>query len=147
MNGMRDRWEMSSDPEAGNTLVIALLILFLLTSVGISYLAMTKGDKQIAGNQLAASQAFANAEAGISEALVRMSNPNDAGNYIGQPIGAYTAGWGIYIVNSGGAQSLDPQYDATTSDGRDNDGDAAVDESSEHYPITGSRNTNMPVAE
>ena len=87
MNGMRDRWTMAQGPEAGNTLVVALLILFLLTSVGISYVAMTKGEKQIVGNQLAASQAFANAEAGISEALVRMSNPNDGTDYIGQPIG------------------------------------------------------------
>ena len=38
-------------PESGNTLVVCLLVLFLLTSLGISYVALTKGDKQIAGNQ------------------------------------------------------------------------------------------------
>lgn len=149
MNPMRSRWEMATGPEAGNTLIVALLVLFLLTSLGISYVAMTKGDKQIAGNQLAGSQAFANAEAGISEALVRMSNENNTagGEFIGQATGTYTPGWGKYIVNDFGAESNDPQYDATTSDGRDNDGDAAVDEASEHYPFTGSRNTNLPVAE
>lgn len=148
MNGMRDRWTMTEGPEAGNTLVVALLILFLLTSVGISYIAMTKGEKQIAGNQLAASQAFANAEAGISEALARMSNPNDAGgDYVGQQAGQYTTGWGVYIINDPGSQSLDPQYNATTTDGRDNDGDAAVDEASEHYGTTGSRNSNWSIAD
>ena len=130
---------MSTDPEAGNTLVVALLILFLLTAVGISYVAVTKSEKQIAGNQLAASQAFQNAEAGISEVLLRMSNPNDGVNYIGEPPGNYKPGWGRYVLSDPGAETLDPQYAATTSDGRDNDGDAAVDESSEHYPVGGSK--------
>lgn len=147
MNRKPAKWTFQSGPEAGNTLVVALLILFLLTAVGISYVAVTKSEKQIAGNQLAASQAFQNAEAGISEVLVRMSNPNDGANFIGQQPGTYTPGWGLYVVNDPGAESLDPQYNATTSDGRDNDGDAAVDESSEHYPFTGSRNTNVPLAE
>ncbi|MEK7348706.1 MAG: pilus assembly PilX N-terminal domain-containing protein [Candidatus Eisenbacteria bacterium] len=147
MRPKNEPWAMSADPEAGNTLVVALLILFLLTAVGISYLAVTKGEKQIAGNQLAASQAFQSAEAGISEVLVRMSNSDDGTNYIGQTVGAYTAGWGRYVVNDPGAGSLDPQYSATLSDGRDNDGDAAVDEASERYPETGSRNSNLPLAD
>ncbi len=148
MNDQPMQEEFRSDPESGNTLVVALLILFLLTAVGISYIAVTKGEKQIAGNQLTASQAFQSAEAGISEVLVRMSNPNAPGSeYIGQTVGSYTAGWGSYVVNDPGAGSLDPQYAATTSDGRDNDGDAAIDEASEHYAETGSRNTNLPVAD
>ncbi len=138
---------MSADPEAGNTLVVALLILFLLTAVGISYVAVTKGEKQIAGNQLAASQAFQNAEAGISEVLVRMSNSDDGANYIGQTVGAYTPGWGLYVINDPGAGSLDPRYDATLSDGLENDGDMAIDEASERYPDTGSRNSNLPLAD
>lgn len=129
---------MSADPEAGNTLVVALLILFLLTAVGISYLAVTKGEKQIAGNQLTASQAFSSAEAGISEVLVRMSNQS-SDDFIGQDVGMYTSGWGLYVVNDPGAGSLDPQYDATLTDGRENDGDAWVDEAGERYPETGSR--------
>ena len=60
-----------SGPESGNTLVAALLVLFLLTALGVSYVAVTKGDKQIAGNQLVGTQAFENAEAGISEVLRR----------------------------------------------------------------------------
>lgn len=146
MKPKNEPWAMSSDPEAGNTLVVALLILFLLTAVGISYVAVTKGEKQIAGNQLAASQAFSSAEAGISEVLVRMSNESSA-DFIGQDTGTYTAGWGLYVVNDPGAGSLDPEYDATLSDGRDNDGDAAVDEASERYPDTGSRQAYLALAD
>lgn len=134
-----NRWN-----ERGNAMVVALLVLFLLTSVGVTYVAVTKGDKQIAGNQAAGTQAFANAEAGISEALHRMSNPSAPGSdYIGQPNGSWTPGWGRYIINDPGASALDPRYDATVSDGLDNDGDAAVDESSEHYPETISRQNSM----
>ncbi|MGE5176806.1 MAG: PilX N-terminal domain-containing pilus assembly protein [Hyphomicrobiales bacterium] len=142
----RERLEsmLERGPEAGNTLVIALLVLFLLTSLGVSYVAVTKGEKQIAGNQVAGSQAFENAEAGISEVLTRMSNPNSA-DFIGQlPPGTYTPGWGRYVVNDPGGSANDPQYNATTSDGLDNNGNAAVDEASEHYPETGSRQLISP---
>lgn len=131
--------------EAGNTLIIALLVLFLLTSLGVSYVAVTKGEKQLAGNQMVGTQAFANAEAGITEALIRMSNPNDTGfggSYIGQQP-PYTAGWGVYIVNDPGSSGNDPQYDATITDGLNNDNNAAIDESSEHYPETGSKQNGM----
>jgi hypothetical protein len=134
-----NRWN-----ERGNAMVVALLILFLLTSVGVTYVAITKGDKQIAGNQAAGTQAFANAEAGISEGLKRMSNPGST-DFIGQPNGSWTAGFGRYIVSDPGASALDPRYDATGADGLDNDGDAAVDEASEHYPETGSKQNNTTV--
>jgi hypothetical protein len=134
--------------ERGSALVVALLVLFLLTSIGVTYVAVTKGDKQIAGNQAVATQAFTNAEAGISEALTRMSNPSQgAPTYIGQPVGTVTPGWGVYIVNDPGGSALDPKYSATTGDGLDNNGNAAVDEASEHYPETGSKqNGGMPLA-
>ena len=128
-------------PESGNTLVAALLVLFLLTALGVSYVAVTKGDKQIAGNQLISSQAFENAEAGISEVLRRMSDPSEgAPTYIGQlPVGTYTPGWGKYVVNDPGNSGLDPNVTATATDGLDNDVDAATDETSERYPETGSK--------
>jgi PilX N-terminal len=127
------------NPEAGNTLVVVLLVLFLLTSLGISYVAVTKGDKQIAGNQMISSQAFENAEAGISEVLLRMSDPNAGSTiYIGETLGN-TPGWGRYVVTDPGNSGLDPDYDDTTNDGLDNDGDAAVDEASERYPEKGSK--------
>jgi hypothetical protein len=134
--------------ESGNAMIIALLVLFLLTSVGISYIAVTKGDKQIAGNQMTSAQAFSYAEAGLSEALLRMSDPNDTGtgNYIGQPVGTISPGWGKYIVNDPGNSGLDPQYNATQADGLDNDLDAATDEGSEHYPETGSKQFSMALS-
>src|SRR2546426_11273658 len=91
-------------PDSGNAMVVALLILFLMTSLGISYVAVTKGDKQIAGNQMTSAQAFEYAEAGISESLLCMSDPNakPLGTYIGEPIPGSTPGWGTYIVNDPG---------------------------------------------
>jgi PilX N-terminal len=135
------------NPEAGNTLVVVLLVLFLLTSLGISYVAVTKGDKQIAGNQMISSQAFENAEAGISEVLYRMSDPTAGSTiYLGET-GGYTPGWGRYVVTDPGNSGLDPDYDATISDGLDNDGDAAVDEASERYPEKGSKqNSGMALS-
>src|SRR5439155_27158729 len=116
----------------------------------ISYVAVTKEDKQIAGNQMTAAQAFSYAEAGISEALLRMSNPSASeilnGNYIGEVPPTVTPGWGKYIVNDPGNSGLDPQYDATLSDGLDNDTDAAIDEGSEHYSETGSKQFTLPLA-
>jgi len=135
------------NPESGNTLVVVLLVLFLLTSLGISYVAVTKGDKQIAGNQMISSQAFENAEAGISEVLYRMSDPN-AGTtiYIGEPTGTVTPGWGRYVVNDPGNSGLDPEYNRTTTDGLDNNGNAAVDESSEHYSEKGSKQGSLAIS-
>ncbi|HEU5310369.1 MAG TPA: PilX N-terminal domain-containing pilus assembly protein [Candidatus Eisenbacteria bacterium] len=128
------------NPESGNTMVVVLLVLFLLTSLGISYIAVTKGDKQIAGNQMISSQAFENAEAGISEVLLRMSDPHAPGNtYLGEQAGAYTPGWGRYVVTDPGNAGMDPDYADTQNDGLDNDGDAAVDEASERYPEKGSK--------
>jgi len=131
--------------EAGNTLVVVLLVLFLLTSLGISYIAVTKGEKQIAGNQAVGTQAFQNAEAGISEALERMSIPSSP-DYIGETPSNWHPGWGKYIVTDPGNSGLDPNYNATTSDGMDNDLDAAIDESSEHYLETGSKQNIMALA-
>jgi hypothetical protein len=138
----------SGRPDSGNAMIVALLILFLLTSLGISYVAVTKGDKQIAGNQMTAAQAFSNAEAGISEAMLRMSDPNATplGTYIGEAAGTTTPGWGKYIVNDPGNSGLDPQYNSTLSDGLDNDLDAATDEASEHYPEIGSKQSTMALS-
>jgi len=149
MHGI-DRFYGEPRAEAGNTLVVVLLVLFLLTSLGISYVAVTKGEKQIASNEAIGSAAFQNAEAGISEALLRMSSTTDQAGAphfgLGEP-GPFTPGWGQYIVTDPGNSGLDPNAGATTSDGLDNDADAAVDESSEHYPETGSKQALLPLAD
>ncbi|HYR68839.1 MAG TPA: hypothetical protein VER77_03095 [Candidatus Dormibacteraeota bacterium] len=126
----------------GNIVVLVVLVLFLLTSLGISYVALTRGDKQRAEDPAAGTQAFENAQAGISEVLARMSVPGRE-QYIGQPPGSYSPGWGRYVVNKPGSSSLDPQHDVPATDGLDNDGDGAVDEVGEHYPETGSRQISL----
>jgi hypothetical protein len=123
-------------------LVIVLLALFLLTSLGISYVALTHGDRQRADDPIAGSQALGNAQAGIREVLTRMSVPGGA-EYIGQMPGSYTPGWGRYVVNTPGGSGSDPQFDVPATDGLDNDGDRAVDEAGEHYPETGSRQISL----
>lgn len=119
--------------ESGNALVIALLVLMVLTSAGVAYVAVTKSEKQIAGNTMTASQAMYAAEAGIAEGLHRMAFPAESLNYIGPPTLPY-AGWGKYIVLTTGSSLLDPNRAALASDGLDNDGDSFVDESGEAYP-------------
>jgi hypothetical protein len=129
--GSAARGEIATD--AGNALVVALLVLMVLTSAGVAYVAVTKSEKQIAGNAMTASQAMYAAEAGIAEGLHRMAFPAESLNYIGPPA-LPTAGWGRYIVLANGNSALDPGRAALASDGMDNDGDTFVDESGETYP-------------
>ena len=119
--------------DSGNALVIALLVLMVLTSAGVAYVAVTKSEKQIAGNAMTASQAMYAAEAGITEGLHRMSFPAESTNYIGPPA-LPAAGWGRYIVLASGNSALDPGRAALAHDLMDNDGDTFVDESGETYP-------------
>lgn len=121
--------------EGGNALVIALLVLMVLTSAGVAFVAVTKSEKQIAGNEMTSTQAMYAAEAGIAEGLHRMSFPSEVANYIGPPApGAPAPGWGRYIVMANGASLLDPDRAALASDGLDNNGNGFVDESGEAYP-------------
>jgi type IV pilus assembly PilX-like protein len=126
-------WTIAPRTESGNALVIALLVLMVLTSAGVAFVAVTKSEKQIAGNTMTASQAMYAAEAGIAEGLHRMAFPAESLNYIG-PSGLPYAGWGKYIVLRSGASLLDPNRGALASDGLDNDNDGFVDESGEAYP-------------
>jgi len=119
--------------EKGNAMVIALLVLMVMTSVGVAYVAVTKSEKQIAGNSMRSTQAMYAAEAGIAEGLHRMAFPAESTNYIG-PVGLPTAGWGKYIVLAAGASLLDAGAAALATDGLDNDGDTFVDETGERYP-------------
>jgi len=119
--------------ETGNAMVVALLVLMVLTAAGVAFVAVTKSEKQVAGNQMTAAEALYAAESGITEGLHRMAFPAESLNYIG-PAGNPVAGWGRYIVLAGGASALDPQKGRLLTDGLDNDADGQVDESGEQYP-------------
>src|SRR5574342_58199 len=69
--------------ESGNVMVVALLVLLVLTTAGVTFIAVTKSEKQIASNTMTAAQALYAAEAGITEGLHRMSFPAESANYIG----------------------------------------------------------------
>jgi hypothetical protein len=117
---------------SGNAMVVALLVLMLMTAAGVTFVAVTKSEKQIAGNQMSGTQAMYSAEAGISEALLRMNNPSDVANYIGPP--APIPAWGRYLVVAAGASKLDAEGSLQASDGWDNNQNSFVDESGERYP-------------
>lgn len=131
----------------GSILIVVVLVLFLLTSLGISYVALRQqGGKLPAPGPVVGAEALENAHAGIAEVLARMSAPGSAA-YIGQGPQGYRPGWGRYLVNGPGQAGLDPEYGATTSDGLDNDGDTEIDEAGEHYPETGSRQISLAAAD
>lgn len=120
--------------QRGSAMVITLMTLVLLTMVGTYFLAQTKTETQISGHDQRSTQALFNAEAGYGEVLARMSDASDVANYIGEPAGTVTPGWGRYIVLSNGNSTDDPDFTLTESDGLDNDGDGTADEGDEHYP-------------
>lgn len=119
--------------ESGNVMVVALLVLLVLTTAGVAYVAVTKSEKQIASNTMTATQALYAAEAGITEGLHRMSFPAESANYIGPP-GQPVAGWGRYIVIAPNRSALDPDGPALEKDGLDNNGNILADEPGERYP-------------
>jgi hypothetical protein len=118
--------------DSGNAMVVALLVLMVLTTAGIAYVAVTKSEKQIAGNSMTSAQALYAAEAGITEGLHRMAFPAESANFIGPTTPA--AGWGRYIVIASGRSALDPDRAALATDGMDNDEDGLIDEPNESYP-------------
>ena len=126
--------------EAGNAMVVALLVLMVMTAAGVAFVAVTKSERQISGNQMSATQALYAAESGITEGLHRMAFPAESLNYIG-PSGPPAPGWGRYIVLASGASALDPDGARLATDGLDNDGDGTVDEAGERYPEVLTRQT------
>ena len=134
--------------ERGSAMVIALLTLVLLTMVGTLFLAQTKTETQIAGHDQRATQALFHAEAGYGEILARMADPADSLNYLGEPAGTLTPGWGVYMTTAAGNSANDPDYAATETDSLDNDGDGLIDEAGERYPEILSKQTaiNYPWA-
>ncbi|KPJ60784.1 MAG: hypothetical protein AMJ46_04755 [Latescibacteria bacterium DG_63] len=128
--------------EKGNALVIALLVLMVLSTMAVAFVAVTKTETQISGNQLRGSQALYVAEAGVSEALARMSVQGSP-SYIGENLSSPTVGWGRYVVLGNGASVGDPEFASTQSDSLDNDGDGSIDETGEVYPEVASSQVGL----
>jgi hypothetical protein len=114
-------------------LVVVLFLLFLLTLISATLAIYAQSEKQIVANQLRSWQTSYEAEAGISEALARMSN-SGLPSYMGEDLSNPSPGWGRYIVAQNGASGSDPDYTLCETDNLDNDGDVSIDESGECYP-------------
>jgi hypothetical protein len=127
------RFSAAGASENGSALVVALLVLLVLSTMALAFVSVTKTEKQISGNELRESQAMYGAEAGISEAIARMSRSSSPA-YIGEDLSAPSPGWGRYLVMSNGGSAGDPEYTLTETDSVDNDGDGHIDESGEAYP-------------
>ena len=121
--------------ENGVALVIGLMFLAILAMLGTTAVVMTTTDMQIGANYKASVQSYYVTEAGLEEALHRMSLGSGDTNYIGEIGTGPTPGWGRYLVLQTGANEFqdDPNWNLS-SDSLDNDGDSTVDESSETYP-------------
>ena len=123
----------SCPDEKGNALLVALLVLFVLSTVALAFVNAAKTERQISGNNLRESQALYVAEAGLSEGLARMSSKSSP-SYIGETGSPPTPGWGRYIVMTNGESAGDPERNVTEADSLDNNGDGSIDESGETYP-------------
>ena len=141
----RRREPGQSDPylgQKGSALIVALLVLFVLSTIALAFVSATKTERQISGNNLRESQALYVAEAGFSEALARMSSKSSP-SYVGETGSNPTPGWGRYIILANGGSAGDPECNLTASDSLDNDGDGSIDESGEAYPEVVSSQANL----
>jgi hypothetical protein len=87
--------------ESGNILVITLLILFAISVIGASLGMISSMDLKIAGNQRTTVRALPVAEAGLNEAIHRLSLPN--------PTNATIGGW-TGNVAIGDAEPYNPNW-------------------------------------
>ncbi len=82
---MRCAIKKFSGGERGNILVVTLLILFAISVIGATMAMISSMDLKIAGNQRSTTRALPVAEAGMNEAIHRLSLPN--------PTNVTIAGW------------------------------------------------------
>jgi hypothetical protein len=69
--------------EKGNILVVTLLILFAISVIGATMAMISSMDLKIAGNQRSTTRALPVAEAGMNEAIHRLSLPNPTNVTVG----------------------------------------------------------------
>ena len=69
--------------ERGNILVVTLIVLFAVSMIGATLAMVSSMDLKISGNQRKTTRAFFVAEAGMSEAIHRLSLPNPTTETVG----------------------------------------------------------------
>ena len=90
-----------ADGESGNVLIITLLILFAIAIIGSTVAMVSTMDLKISGNQRKTSEALFIAEAGLTEAIHRLSLPD--------PTDATIGGW-TGNVAIGDSKPYDPNW-------------------------------------
>ena len=89
------------ESERGNILVVTLLILFAITAIGASLAMVSSMDLKIAANQRTTTRALPIAEAGLNEAIHRISLP--------KPTNATIGGW-TGDISIGDTEPYDPNW-------------------------------------
>lgn len=89
--------------ERGNVLVVTLLVLFAISVIGFTMAMVSSMDLRISGNQRTTTQSLFVAEAGLNEAIHRLSLPN--------PTNVAVAGW-TGNVAIGDSPPYNPDWEA-----------------------------------
>ncbi len=102
--------------ESGNVLVVTLLVLFAISVIGATLAMVSSMDLKISGNQRTTTQSLFIAEAGLNEAIHRLSLPNPTDVAIGGWTGnvaigdtePYDPNWKtyVYLTAPGSAPTL-----------------------------------------
>jgi Tfp pilus assembly protein PilX len=119
--------------ERGIALVMVLIMLVGLTALGALATTTARVETQISGNRVTHAGALYFAEAGVNEAMMRLSDDSSP-KYIGENMQSPNTGWGVYIVQQTGGSAEDPDRWRLEADNLDNDIDGLVDESRDYYP-------------
>jgi hypothetical protein len=100
---MKAQTTNSRGGESGNILVVTILILFAVSALGATLAMVSSMDLKIAGNQRTTTQSLFVAEAGLNEAIHRLSLPN--------PTNVAVAGWSGNVA-IGDTPPYDPNWTA-----------------------------------
>ena len=120
---MKGRIDGNLKAESGNILVVTLLVLFAISVIGVTMAMVSSMDLKISGNQRTTTQSLFIAEAGLNEAIHRLSLPNPTDIAVGGWTGnvaisdsePYDPNWRTYIYNTtpGSAPKLSGSYVST----------------------------------
>ena len=80
---MSEKYMSKTNSESGNALILTLLILFAIAIIGSTVAMVSTMDLKISGNQRKTSEALFIAEAGLNEAIHRISLPDPTDATIG----------------------------------------------------------------